>query len=283
MIRYGISEWFGRPFLSLSPSQRQSLARAALRHDPVPPCPFRRGLPDCTKRGGVCSIQEYQGEGSRIGTPTGNPVSVCPYRFEERDISALWLAEIVDFGEVYMAREVPFMEGVTTGKPAGKIDLVLSKDEVASEWVGLEIQAVYFSGKAMDNDFNVLLTDSGDSPPMATKSRRPDWRSSTKRLRYQLEVKVPTLRTWGKKLAVSVDLPFFNSIGGPSSTPSHDLNEGDILWIVPLIDLDRGLVRHHWEVLSLEASSRKLLDAAPVKRRDFESYLRRKLARLETQ
>ena len=97
----------------------------------------------------------------------------------------------------------------------------------------------------------------------------------------QLEVKAPTLRRWGKKLAVSVDLPFFMAIGGPSEQPSHDINEGDILWLVPQIDQKRGLIRHHWEVLSLEASSHKLLSATPVKREEFETDLRSKLARLD--
>lgn len=281
MSRYGIAEWYGEPLLSLTPVQRQSLAQSALDQAPVPHCPFRRGFPVCSKKGGVCSIQEYRGDEGKVETALDIPVSVCPHRFEENDIASRWLAEIADFEEVYIAREVPFMRGKTTGKAAGKIDLVLSRDTAASEWYGLEIQAVYFSGGRMDQDFTALLTDTGKSPPMPA-DRRPDWRSSTKRLRYQLEVKVPTLRTWGKKLAVSVDLPFFNAIGGPSTHPSHDLNEGDILWIVPRIEPGRGLIRHHWEVLSLEDSSRKLLDAAPIKRRDFEKYLVRKLARLES-
>ena len=141
MSRYGISEWYGEPFLSLTTVQRQTLARCALGHDPVPKCPFRRGSPPCGKKGGVCSIREYQGDDGKIETAQGMPVSVCPHRFEESAIASLWLAEIADFEEVYLAREVPFMKGKTTGKPAGKIDLVLSRDKAASEWYGLEIQA----------------------------------------------------------------------------------------------------------------------------------------------
>ncbi len=41
-------------------------------------------------------------------------------------------------------------------------------------------------------------------------------------------------------------------------------------------------MRHHWEVLSLEASSKKLLAADPIKREEFESLVRRKLVRLRS-
>ena len=38
--RYGIAEWFGHPFRLLPPSDRQALARAALKFDPALPCRF---------------------------------------------------------------------------------------------------------------------------------------------------------------------------------------------------------------------------------------------------
>ena len=133
----------------------------------------------------------------------------------------------------------------------------------------------------MTPEFQALATDNGAAPPQSLGRRRPDWRSSSaKRLMPQLEVKAPTLRRWGKKVAVAVDMPFFEAMGGPSPSPARDLNEGDIIWLVPKLNAARRLVRHHWEVLSLEASSRKLLAAKPVKREEFEKSLRGKLARL---
>ena len=42
----------------------------------------------------------------------------------------------------------------------------------------------------------------------------------------QLEIKVPTLRRWSSKLAVAVDKPFFEAVGGPSEQASQDLDEG---------------------------------------------------------
>jgi len=97
----------------------------------------------------------------------------------------------------------------------------------------------------------------------------------------QLQVKGPTLRRWGTKLAVAVDRPFFEAIGGSSSSPSQDLNDGDIIWLVPQITDDYRLIKYHWEVLSLEESSDKLLSAETVKRHEFEDTLRAKLHRID--
>ena len=173
------------------------------------------------------------------------------------------------------------MRSPTTGRAAGRIDLVVAKDGGASAWFGLEVQAVYFSGAGMQTDFELFLESTSAEPPEPTKRRRPDFRSSSaKRLMPQLEVKGPTLRRWGTKLAVAVDLPFFEDMGGPSPNPSHDLNDGDIVWLIPRITDEYRLVAHHWEVLSLEASSEKLLSAETVKRQEFEAVLRTKLERI---
>ena len=174
------------------------------------------------------------------------------------------------------------MQGTNTNKPAGKIDLVVAKtSNEGVQWHGLEIQAVYFSGKGMQSEFHSLLDDTHETPPFPTAIRRPDWRSSSaKRLVPQLQIKAPTLRRWGSKVAVAVDRPFFKSVGGPSPNPSHDLNDGDIIWLVPELVVDGGhhrLSRWHWEVLTLEASTEKLLAASPIQREAFERTLLSKL------
>lgn len=265
---YGIAEWFGYPLAGLVPEKRQELARAALNQSTQPLCPFQPGNSPCSKRGGVCSIKKGQAA----------PVITCPSRFGEGYLLPSWLARIVGFKDVHVANEVAFMRSPTTGRSAGRIDLVIARDGDASAWFGLEIQAVYFSGRGMQSDFEELLQNTSELPPEPTAIRRPDWRSSSaKRLMPQLQVKAPTLRRWGTKLAVAVDLPFFEAIGGPSSSPSKDLNEGDIVWLVPRINDDYKLVEHHWEVLSLEESSDKLLSAETVKRDEFETALKAKL------
>ena len=199
-----------------------------------------------------------------------------------------WLAEIVGFseGETKIAREVPFMQGTATGKLAGKIDMVVAKTSNGDlDWYGLEIQAVYFSGKGMDSEYLALRDDDCMEPPFPGAVRRPDWRSSSaKRLMPQLQIKVPTMRRWGSKLAVAVDRPFFESMGGPSGDPSQDLNDGDIVWMVPELStqVDSGytLSRGHWEVLTLEESSKKLLAARTISRGAFEQTLLEKLETL---
>lgn len=269
--QYEIGEWFGHPFQGLSVPDRQALARAALGHTEAPPCPFQRGQPPCGKRGGVCSL--------RLGNTT--PVITCPRRFDEADLLPTWLARIVKFPAVYLATEVPFMRSPATDRPAGRIDLVVARDGAASAWFGLEVQAVYFSGGGMRKDFELLLKSTSIEPPQPTTRRRPDFRSSSaKRLMPQLEVKAPTLRRWGTKLAVAVDRAFFKEMGGPSRCPSKDPNDGDIIWLIPQVTDDFRLAEYHFEVLSLEASSKKLLSAETIKRQEFEAALRPKLERI---
>lgn len=290
--RYGMAEWFGHSFRGLSDVDvgRLSVAAEAPPVDAVgqrsgkPPCPFQVGTP-CAKPGGVCSIRPYgEGPAGRLGAPMGEPVITCPKRFEEDQLLVRWLSEIVgfDLATAMVAREVPFMRSTSTGKPAGKIDLVVGQASGdALTWYGLEIQAVYFSGEGMNREF-ARLRDRPERPQFPSANRRPDWRSSSaKRLMPQLQVKVPTLRRWGAKLAVAVDAPFFDALGGPSASPSRDLSDGDIIWLVPrLVPDEKGrhrLTRGHWEVLTLEDSSDKLLAADTISRNDFETTLRGKL------
>ncbi|MCY3786036.1 MAG: NotI family restriction endonuclease [bacterium] len=276
-VRYGIAEWYGHELTALPASERQRLAESAQRRERRP-CPFTTG--DCTKPGGVCSIRPYIARGDRIAASVGPNVVTCPNRFEQQQMLLGWLAEIVGFGSNAMtAREVPFMVG-PAGAAAGMIDLVVAAEDHGLRWYGLEIQSVYFSGDGMGREFAALGVDGGGDAPFPVGHRRPDWRSSSaKRLMPQLQVKGPTLRRWGSKIAVAVDLPFHDSIGGPSPSPSNDLDSGDVIWLVSEAR-DGQLLRRHWEVLTLEQTCDKLLAAAPVTRAEFEDTLRSKLTPL---
>ena len=287
MSRYGIAEWYGNRLLGLTSGERQGFANIALGEtDLRPPCPFQSNGAVCRKSGGVCSIQLYEDDGSgHVEGSADSPVIVCPSRFEQDNLLIQWLGEIVGFpaADLSMAREIPFMESIATNKPAGKIDLVVARtDGDRLDWYGLEIQAVYFSGPSMASEFSQLLKDQEPNPPFPARVRRPDWRSSSaKRLMPQLQVKVPTLRRWGSKMAVAVDQPFFESVGGPSPSYSRDLGDGDIIWLVPRLSLkeDGGYIleQGHWEVLTLESSNEKLLAARTIQRNEFETILRNKL------
>ena len=230
------------------------------------PCPF---FPpnSCNKIGGVCSIQSGD----------EHPAITCPRRFEQDRVLLLWLAEIFEFPPetAHVAREVPFKRDPTTGKAAGRIDLVVTSDREATRWYGLEIQAVYFSGDSMEREFRALEGDPEAEHPVG--KRRPDWRSSgAKRLMPQIVSKAETLRRWNSKLAVAVDRSFFASLGGPSPDPSQDINDGDIVWLIPEIR-NGALSCGHWEVLTLEGSRSRLLASEDIRRSEFESMLRGKL------
>ena len=178
------------------------------------------------------------------------------------------------------------MSNTQTGRPAGKIDLVVAETRHGRlRWHGLEIQAVYFSGLGMGKEFLTLANDLGRRPPFPQDVRRPDWRSSSaKRLLPQLQIKGPTLRRWGAKLAVCVDAQFFDSIGGPSHEATQDLDSGDIIWMVPEIVAEAQgswrLQRGHWEVLTLEETEVKLQAARTVSRAEFEESLADRLGDL---
>ena len=142
--RYGIAEWYGEPFATMPPARRRDLAAIALGQGSVPRCPFQRGDVPCTKGGGVCSIQKYRPYlgnhlADRIGEPTGSPAITCPRRFEQDALVPRWLARIVGFQRAFLAKEVPFMRSPATGRPAGRIDIVLSENSRAAKWFGLEI------------------------------------------------------------------------------------------------------------------------------------------------
>lgn len=288
MSRYGIGEWYGSPLTALAVARRQQLARIAMGEDAPPACPFQLGAPICRKAGGVCSLERYdEGDDGRVEQTEDAPVIVCPARFEQDGLLVRWLAEIVGLSpsETMIAREIPFMQSTSTDRPAGKIDLVIGRvGDGDLRWYALEIQAVYFSGPGMISQFEILLDDATSLPPYPDRVRRPDWRSSSaKRLMPQLQIKAPTVRRWQTKIAVAVDRPFFNSIGGPSPEPSKDINDGDIIWLVPELAQNDGgdayeLVRGHWEVLTLEASTEKLLAARTISRDAFEAALREKLS-----
>lgn len=287
MSRYGIAEWFGNAFVGLTVAERQRYAAVALGATPIPACPFQENQPPCRKAGGVCSLQLYgEGDNGRAGPAEAPPVITCPARFEQDRAVVDWLAEVVGFppDETLLAKEIPFMRSRTTDKPAGMIDLVVGRIAATElRWYALEIQAVYFSGSGMTSQFEALLHDDAPAPPYPDRVRRPDWRSSSaKRLMPQLQTKVPTLRSWLTKLAVAVDEPFFASIGGPSRNRSHDVNDGDIIWLVPRLVRVEGngayqLTRGHWEVLTLEASMDKLMAADRITRGAFEQLLLAKL------
>jgi hypothetical protein len=146
------------------------------------------------------------------------------------------------------------------------------------------MQAVYFSGAKFEHDFGLMRHWKGPGIPMPPKQRRPDFRSSgPKRLMPQLQIKVPTLRRWGKKMAVVVDKSFWEALG--EMRRARDLSNADIIWFVVdfngPVDARYVLKAHDAVCTTLENAVEGLTGGTPVSLEQFEQAIGQKLARLE--
>lgn len=286
--RYGIAEWFGVPYERLTRAEKVAFSKTKLK---VRPCPFVAGL-RCNKSGGVCTFRKYRRDmDDEVHASDASPlVSLCPNRFFESNEIYSWIgSELIGTDSPKVATEIPFLVGERRGETGeqkfdavGRIDAVLvnnSTDPV--EWCALEIQAVYFSGPSMKGEFEHIRKEGDDSLHWPQKIRRPDFRSSgPKRLMPQLQIKVPTISRWGKKMAVVVDRAFFESLGSMSEF-DHNSN-ADIIWFV--VDfVPNGLTitikLHKIARTTLDRAVEGLTGGHPVSKSEFESALSKKLSK----
>lgn len=295
---YGIAEWYGRLFISLSADER----RQFLEPSSTPECPFLASVPDlapkgktgCSKKGGVCSIRNFI-QTDDGGTQFGPITATCPNRFLENGSVVQHIGNLL-LGSVrpLVAKEIPFLrrnatesEGTDHDPPiasrddVGKIDLVfLHPDKEPKEWCAVEMQAVYFSGAAMSKDENNIRMGTGNAVPVPGGQRRPDFRSSgPKRLMPQLQIKVPSLRRWGKKMVVIIDRPFLDAMAKMPSV--EHISNSDIVWLV--VDYDEAfspgtatLVIDRAIFTTLEDSVVGLTAGLPTTLPEFESRLVKK-------
>ncbi|HZT68189.1 MAG TPA: NotI family restriction endonuclease [Terriglobia bacterium] len=283
--RFGIGEWYGRPFVTLTPEERRRFAGAA--HRSVA-CPFRStpaAVFPCSKAGGVCSLRLYhQDDEGAVTTVAGQSLrTTCPNRFHQDHTIFSWIGEVLlGTAEPLVVGEVGFLERENgeAGDDVGRIDHILvhpTRDPL--HWCALEIQAVYFSGASMRADFTAIREHGGAGIPFPAGFRRPDYRSSgPKRLMPQLQIKVPALRRWGKKLAVVVDEAFFSALGRMDA--AQHVSNCDIAWFIVRYDddaeaftLSRGTVR----LTTLERAVEGLTGGQPVSLETFEARIAAKL------
>lgn len=305
--RFGIGEWYGYNLTQLSGTERQLLAaeNSKPKKDRAKQlCPFQARKQDaiCSKDGGVCSLRlysyaEHPGTGRAMGVPVegkqGDLRATCPNRFHENLEVFKWVGEtILGDSDPMLVAEVGFLEaGATTdnegGEDVGRIDMVLVSSKTPPgapmEWAALEIQAVYFSGNAMTGEFEAFNDAAVDWVIFPAGRRRPDYRSSgPKRLMPQLQIKVPTLRRWGKKMAVVVDRAFFDSIGEMDNV--KDISNADIAWFVVRFEEVEGenrtrIVRDEVRYTTLERSVEGLTGGKAVPLPTFESRITDKFVR----
>lgn len=191
-------------------------------------CPFNNIVSNCTKNSiefplGVCSLNHKD-----------KPVIICPIRFREdwkiiSDAAAFIFDEKATWthiGEVRLKDK--------SGKSAGNIDYVLvaydNKGRVL-DFGSLEVQAVYISGN-LTGPFSTYLENPTPSFSWtrAFKYPKPDYLSSSrKRLVPQIIAKGSILKQWGKKQAVALQIPFYNTL---PTLPEVDKSEADFAFFL---------------------------------------------------
>jgi hypothetical protein len=291
--RYSIGEWYGVGLESLTSTERFRQAKIECETDAIisKSCPFQTNA-KCNKKGGVCSLRRYQQFANGPVNGTGPVITTCPQRFLESNTIFRWVGEtLLQSSSPIVLSEVGFLDRLRMEEAAdeeedsrdfiGRIDNVLvHPSRQPMDWCALELQAVYFSGKSMSNEFKMLSQEEVETLSFPAKHRRPDWRSSgPKRLLPQLQTKVPTIRTWGKKMAVVIDEAFFGSLVGLER--EKHLSNAEIAWFVVGYDPKPGgwtLVPREVVFTKLDASVKSLTGGVPLSKEKFEEQLRLKLA-----
>ncbi|ERS87053.1 hypothetical protein Q672_13290 [Marinobacter sp. EVN1] len=195
-----------------------------------------------------------------------------------------------------VVKETPFLRKVSDstaddngddegeGKKAGRIDWILvnptTMDAGELEWCAVETQALYFSGDKMRPEFDAYAA-APSSVLFPVGRRRPDYRSSgPKRLSPQLDVKVPVLRNWGKKVVVVIDRYFYDNMNSLADAYPRARNDqerrdnSDVVWFI--VDYDNALNMTASAVIftTLESSRRALNATEPLSKADFTRNLK---------
>jgi len=301
----------------MKPEERLACAQIAIRHESdgnlsdAPQCPFLTTLiPNarCNKSSGVCSIRRFSIANDGFGLPLigDKIVTVCPSRFLQ-PISGYqslfgWIAEkMLDIDNPIIIKETPFLRKVmdnvnhdygdrpsnedeSDNKKAGRIDWILVNPTTLEsgelEWCAVETQALYFSGDKMRTEFDAYLAQP-TKVLFPTGRRRPDYRSSgPKRLSPQLDVKVPVLRNWGKKVVIVVDRFFHDNMNSlldayPRARNDQERRDNaDVVWFVVDFDKNMSLIPSTVIFTTLESSRRALNATEPLSKSDFTNELR---------
>ncbi len=251
----------------------------------------------CTKKGGVCSIRLYEQQGNTkpVSLPSGKVgslITTCPYRFEQDGTILKWVGEtLLGHPQPLVVGQVGFLEqgdgnndkqnSKSGPKFVGRIDKVLvHPTREPMHWCALEIQAVYFSGRTMTQEFDMLRRIPNESLPFPATNHRPDFRSSSaKRLMPQLQTKVPTLSRWGKKMAVVVDRSFFDALGKMDDI--KDVPSCEVAWFVVRYEESEGkgfLTRDFVRLTTLARVVEGLTGGDAVSLDVFETRIRENLA-----
>lgn len=110
--RYSIGEWYGAGFESLTPTERFTQAKTECEANAIlgAACPFQHDA-KCNKKGGVCSLRQYQQVGDDPVSGAGPVITTCPQRFLESDIIFRWVGEtLLQTKEPVVLSEIGFLD-----------------------------------------------------------------------------------------------------------------------------------------------------------------------------
>ncbi|MFL6759257.1 NotI family restriction endonuclease [Sphingomonas sp.] len=277
--RFGVAEWYGRLIETIPVEQRHEYGELGASKLSGLPCPFRQAASpgaECKKKGGVCTLRKHTQ--APDGTVTVIPplVTLCPSRFWEGNLIFERIGlDILATSQPTLVKEVQFLASLGETEEAegeeavGRIDTIIVDPDDEQRWCALELQAVYFSGEKMGSHL-AQYSAAQEAPVYPDKNRRPDYRSSgPKRLMPQLQIKVPTLRRWGKKMAVVVDKPFYGSLG--NMVKVNHLSNADIAWYIVNYDESGNIFVEDTRFTTLESSVEALTAGKPLSQEQFEA------------
>jgi hypothetical protein len=243
-------------------------------------CPFGNRVPNCTKDKanrplGVCSIYD-----------NSNVVITCPVRFREDWIIAEDAASFFfQAGSKWTTlTEVRLKD--KRGKSAGNIDVVLvSYDDAGkvTDFGALEVQAVYISGN-IRNPFENFMRNPSQGRTFSWSGHpnypSPDYLSSSrKRLAPQLIFKGGIFKAWNKKVAVALNLGFFETL-----PPLLEVkpSEADIGWFI--YDLEKNKTENRFKLrhcktifTKFDDSLEKITHSEPGDISEFIEHLQEKV------
>ena len=259
----------------------ETFSKIAKDHRERKLCPHNNGDEFCTKNKkksplGVCTIFHRD-----------QPTIICPVRFREDwkicedaaefffDADAMWTP----------VTEVRLKD--KSGEAAGNIDIVLvkhDKNRKIIDFGAVEVQGVYVSGnirrpfekfmKNPEKNYSMDWTEEENYPS-------PDYLSSSrKRLIPQILYKGQILQHWGKKQAIVIDRPFYDTL---PHMPQVSRRDAELCWLVYKMDDHPSLGRYKIELdirvlTGFEEAMKKIGNPEVGEVSEFISVLDRKLS-----
>jgi hypothetical protein len=114
--RYSVGEWYGVGFESLTSTERFTRAKTECETNAIlgMACPFQQDA-KCNKKGGVCSLRQYQQVGDGLVSGVEPVITTCPQRFLEADTIFRWVGEtLLQTKEPVVLSEIGFLDRLRT-------------------------------------------------------------------------------------------------------------------------------------------------------------------------